>query len=205
MIKNSTRYLKIILFLQVILYFIIEYNYDEELIMLVAALISLGIIFNSISFSKKEKVSIELGEKEDFRNSIWFVIFILTFLFVFIFYLVPKMNELNLFQDTVRESKISIPLLLFIPKFIELFMSIIFSEMKVKYYATEDGLLRSLEAEEEIKWEGFYNFKIVDSDNIIRFQKKNLKYFFIKYDEEYFNEYREEILSFLNKKLTRNE
>ena len=107
-----------------------------------------------------------------------------------------------MFPDLNRQSKIWwIPLLVLVPQIVEGFIAFIFSEMKTKYYATEIGLLKSLEAKEKIIWEDFYRFKILDSEGIIRFQRKNLKYFFIKYDEEYFKEYREDIIFFLNKKL----
>ena len=197
--------LKGILFLLTFLYFIIEYKFDEELIIILAILTSIVIVLSSFSFRSKEKNSIELGEKEDFKTSYLFVLFGLVILFIFLYYGVPKINELELFPNLKRESKISVSLLIFLPQIIEFFFSFIFSEMRTKYYATELGLLRSLEAKEEMKWDDFYNFKIIDSHNIIRFQKKNLKYFFIKYDEDYFKEFKEEIVSFLNKKLKNNE
>ena len=200
---ESLKYLKIILIFLVTLYFFVEYQYEGEILIFTIVLISFIIIHNGISFSKKEKDSIELGQKENFKSSHWFMLLFLAAFLVFIFYGIPKMNELDLFPESDRKLGVNVSFLILVPQMVELFMGLILSEMKAKYYATEVGLLKSLEPEEEMKWEDFYSFKLIESHNIIRFEKKNLKYFFIKYEEEYFNEYREEILSFLEKKLPR--
>lgn len=203
MIEILPKHLKRILILLFILCYIFEYQYEEELIVSISVFTCLIIISNSFAFYKKKKKSIELGEPEYFSGSPWSVILLLGGLLVLIFYVIPWLNELNLFSGMKGEITLIHSISLLMPGITELIMSYLFTDMIIKYYATDEGLLKNLEAKEEMSWQDFYSFKIIESHNIIKFQKKSLEYFFIKYDEEYFSNHREEIISFLEKKVTR--
>ena len=160
---NSRRYSKIALLIFTIFYFISEFKFDVELITILTIITTSIIIYNGVLFRIKEKECIELGEKEDFRNSPKFVIILLIAMFLFLYYGVPKINELDLFPDVNRKSKIWwIPLLMLLPQIVESLLGVVFLEMRTKYYATEIGLLKSLEAKEVFFWEDFYKFKILD-------------------------------------------
>ena len=185
-------------------YFLVEFTQQEEMMIALGVLTSVMILIDSITFIKKERNSIELGEKFDFRKSVWFgiafPIVVCGVLILIINYGVP-----DWFPEEIERTKTSpyITLVILVPQGIELIIAFFFSQTKLRYYATEDGLLRSMRGDEVKKWNDFYGYTILEDKNIVKFKTKNLKYFSIQYDKEYFHEYRKEIVSFLDSKLTR--
>ncbi len=96
-----------------------------------------------------------------------------------------------------------ISLLLLVPRGFRLMIGLFFSETKMTFYANQEGILKSMQGDMIKKWYNFYRNSIQGEKSLLKFQMKNLRYFSIQYDQEYFHEYKKEIISFLDSKLTR--
>lgn len=198
-------YLKLLLFISVISYFLVEFIQQEEIMIALAIVTSIVIFIDSFTFIKKERNSIELGEKFDFKKSAWFGILfpvvVCGVLILIIHYGLP-----DWFPEEIErtESSAYITLVILIPQGVEHFIAFFFTGTKSLYYATENGLLITMKGDEVKKWNDFYGYSIVEDENLLKFKTKNLKYFSIQYDREYFEEYKKEIISFLDSKLPRD-
>lgn len=181
-----------------------EYKYDFEILFSFSILYSLTILIESIRYRIRRDELIELGEEEHFHKkyigyliSIAFVVFI--YLSMTNEWLKGWLGEVSIFRDFHD----AFYLVVLIPQLIEFSIGFLFKEMGVFMYATKKGILYSMNTQEKYQWEDFNSYKIISDQKLLRFEKKNLKYLFISYEEKYFNKYREEILTILDKKLTR--
>lgn len=202
--SKVASYLKPLLYLGASSYFFVEFPYQVEMIIFFAVLLSIIVLINGIRFGKKEKDSIELGEKYDFRKTILFRFGFPLLLLLFITSII-SISDAGWFPEGIQREKELwvIPILILIPSIIEGLMAMYFWEMKKRYYATEEGLLISMNADETYKWHDFVGYRLEETENQIQFKKKNLKYLRIEYDQEYFHQYKTEITSFLDTKLSR--
>jgi hypothetical protein len=109
------------------------------------------------------------------------------------------------FPEGIERTRTSpyITLVILVPKGIELTVVFFFFQTKPGYYATKDGLIRSIKGDEVKKWYDFYGYSLQEEKSLLKFQMKNLRFFSIQYDQEYFHENKKEIVSFLDSKLTR--
>ena len=69
------------------------------------------------------------------------------------------------------------------------------------FYITESGLIIFGNYFESYFWNDFIEFSIIEEQSLIRFKKKNNKFLFVKFEESYFEENKEEILKVLNKNI----
>lgn len=198
-------YLKLLLFISVISYFLVEFDQQEEIMIALTIVTSALIFIDSFTFIKKEKKSIELGEQFNSTKSAWLgLAFPMAFcgaLILIIHYGLP-----DWFPEGIERTENSpyIALIVLIPQGIEFILSFFFSGTKSLYYATEIGILEDMKGEEVLKWNDFYGYTILEDENLLKFKTKDLKYFSIRYDERYFHEYNKEIISFLDTKLSRD-
>ena len=133
-----------------------------------------------------------------FQIGIPIALFILCILFY-------KSAQYNWLPEGIKRSKTMplISLLLLVPRGFRLMIGLFFSETKMTFYANQEGILKSMQGDMIKKWYNFYRNSIQGEKSLLKFQMKNLRYFSIQYDQEYFHEYKKEIISFLDSKLTR--
>jgi hypothetical protein len=203
-IRHISAALKVLLFTSIPLYFIVEFEYQEEFIVALVVVTSVLVVTDGFRFRSKEKKSIELGEKYDFRQKPWFrfgIVFVI-FAILFVF---NKLVEWNAFPDPIKRTEKwpFLPVCIVIPQLLKSLLAGWFGEWRTTYYATKEGLIRSMNGDEILTWDDFYEYTLLEYQYLIKFKKKNLKSFSIKYDADYFHDYKQEITSFLDQKLTR--
>jgi len=203
-LSKIANYLKVLLIVLIFSYFFIEFDQQEELMIGLTIVATVIVLIDGLRFRKKEKDSIELGEKYDFRQSSLFRFGFPIAIFVF-FYIFIESVHYDWFPEGIERTTTNpfITLLILIPQTLEHIIALTTSGSKTLYYATQEGLLRSIQGDEIKKWNDFYGYSIDEGENLIKFKMKNLKYFSIQYDKEYFHDYKKEIISFLDSKLTR--
>lgn len=198
-LKRKLAYIFIAL---IVLYPFIGYKYDFQIIFSFSVLYSLAILIDSIRYRIRRDNLIELGEEEHFHKKYISYLFLILFV-LFIFFGVTRIEEFDIFPQMRKDYNINFSIIIFLPQLIQFILGIAFKEMGVFMYATKKGILYSMNTQEKYQWEDFNSYKIISDQKLLRFEKKNLKYLFISYEEKYFNKYREEILTILDKKLTR--
>lgn len=203
-ISSISRFLQFVLPSSLVLYYLVEFVFQKELMIILVCIASILVIVDTVRFGIKEKGSIELGEKYDFRKSPIFRI-MLPIVLIGLIFMIWKLGEWNWFPDDIERSEVEpfFPLIIMIPQFLDGISWMIYGRHRTIYYATEKGMIISLRGDEVKEWNDFYKYTILEEQDIIKFQKKNLKYLSIQYNDEYFHKYRKEIVSFLDQKLTR--
>jgi uncharacterized membrane protein len=203
-ISTITRVLKFVLVALLLLYFYLDFAFQKELMIVLVCIASILVIVDGTRFGIKEKDSIELGEKHDFRKSPIFR-FVFPLVILGFVLLVWKSSQWDWWPKGIdrNDSTSFFPLIVGIPQFIEGIIQMIYWESKTIYYATEKGLMISLRGDEVKEWNDFYSYSILEDQDLIQFKKKDLKYLSIQYDAEYFHKYKKEITSFLDQKLTK--
>ena len=169
-----------------------------------AIVTSVAISLDIFTFIKKDRHSIVLGEKFDFRKSAWFGI-VFPIVYCGLLILIINFGLPDWFPEGIERTRTSpyITLVILVSQGIELTVVFFFFQTKPRYSATEDGLIRSIKGDEVKKWYDFYGYSIQEEKSLLKFQMKNLRFFPIQYDQEYFHENKKEIVSFLDSKLTR--
>lgn len=187
-----------------ILFWIFSFIEFESSIMIVVLLISLLVsikTFKVIMFYYLKNKRKKLGELELFTGK--YRDFLISIVVVALLYFSTKYSYLidfaptkflNYFFDISRNP---------LPYFIISLACLIgmFLTNNHVFYITESGLITFGNYFESYFWNDFIEFSIIEEQSLIRFKKKNNKFLFVKFEESYFEENKEEILKVLNKNI----
>ncbi len=199
---NTTRFVRILIAVFLVVYIFVEYPYDFEITCAIIILYSLLLVVESIKFKKKRHEFIALGEQEHFHKKYLGNLLYIVFVICFVCF-GPKLLELGILPAIRDNINLNIVAILTLPALTVLILRFLFEEKERIIYATEKGMLYGMENHEFYFWEDFKSYKHISNQKLLRLEKKNLKRLYISYEEEHFNEHKEEILTILDKKLTR--
>ncbi|WP_431164594.1 hypothetical protein [Tenacibaculum halocynthiae] len=196
------RMLGIIFAILSLLYIVIEYKYDYEILVFFSLSYSFFILVDSVRYLLKRKDLVEIGELEFFNKKYVDFVYLLLLIF-FIFFLLPKVLEFLKFKGLRNDFNFT--LIIFAPQLLQFIIGVFSKEVGTFLYITERGLLSSMDTRESYFWDDFINYKIINDQKLFRFEKKNNKYLFISYDEKYFENNKKEILGIIKQNLVENE
>ena len=152
----------------------------------------------------KRNQYVEIGQVATFNYA--FILFVILLAIAFVAgYFGSEITSLEFFAEREEPVNGYFIAIIALPQAVQFVLGIVFKEVPVFVYLTDQGILTSMNLKESFEWNDFESYKILPDLTLFRFRKKNptkkSKFFFVSFDKDHLKEHEEEILSILEKKL----